>query len=76
MAARQSGGIGSLEDFEDLVNFRVTGEERFAGAHLCKDSTNRPHVDASRVLTTTEEDFWCSIPKCDDLVHNVSLRVS
>ena len=26
-----------LEDLEDLVDFRVTREERFLGAHLCED---------------------------------------
>lgn len=70
----EGGGIVDLlEDFEDLVDFRVAREERLAGAHLCKDGTDGPHIDACGVLTTAEEDFWCSVPKCDDLVHNVSL---
>ena len=30
----------SLEDLEYLVDFRIAWEERFSGAHLCKDRTD------------------------------------
>jgi hypothetical protein len=36
-----------LEDLEDFVNLRVSGKERFSGAHLCEDRANRPHIHAS-----------------------------
>lgn len=63
------GAWGSLpEDLEDLVNLRVTREQRLAGAHLSKDSSTRPHVDAGGILATAEEDLRRSIPEGDDLV--------
>jgi hypothetical protein len=57
-----------LEDLENLINLRITWEERLSGAHLCKDTTNRPHVNTSGVLATTKQDLWGSIPQGDDLV--------
>ena len=55
------------EDLEDLVNLRVTREERLAGAHFGEDATDRPHVDACAVLTSTEENFGSAVPEGDDL---------
>ena len=55
------------EDLEDLVNLRVTREERLAGGHLSKDTADGPHVYACAVLTSTEEDLRCTVPKSDDL---------
>ena len=60
-----------LEDLEDFVDLRVTGEERFAGAHLSEDGADRPHVDTGGVLTTAEQDFGSSIPEGDDLQYYV-----
>lgn len=34
------------EDLEDLVDFRITGEQRMsAHDHFGEDTTNRPHID-------------------------------
>ena len=68
MALHQVNGHNSPEDLEDLVNLRVTREEGLSCAHLGKDATDGPHVDASRVLTSTQENLGGSVPQGDDLV--------
>lgn len=55
------------EDLEDLINFRVAGEEWLARAHLSEDGTDGPHVDSGGVLATTKQNFRGSVPQCDDL---------
>lgn len=62
------GSQCSPEDLEDLVNLRVAREERLSCAHLGKDATNGPHVNASRVLASTQENLGGSVPQSDDLV--------
>lgn len=60
-------GTKDAEDLEDFVDFGVAREERLACGHLSEDATNRPHVDASAVLTSAEKDLGCTVPKSDDL---------
>lgn len=55
------------ENFEDLVDLRVTREQRLASAHLGEDSTHGPHINASRVLASTKQNLWGAVPKSDDL---------
>lgn len=55
------------EDFENFVNFRVTGEKWLARAHLREDGTDGPHVDASGVLTTAEQNLRGTVPECNNL---------
>lgn len=62
------GSTEDAEDLEDLINLRVTREERLASSHLSEDAANRPHVDTSRVLATTEQDLGCAVPESDDFV--------
>lgn len=57
----------SPEDAEDLVNLRVTGEQRLAHGHLGKDTANGPHVNGRRVMTRAEKDFGGAVPKGDNL---------
>lgn len=57
----------SPEDPEDLINLRVTGEERLTHDHLGKDAADRPHVNARRVVTRAEEDFGSAVPESDNL---------
>lgn len=56
-----------LEDLEDLVDFRVTREQRFPCTHLREDGSDGPHVDAGGVLSATQENLWGTIPKGDNL---------
>lgn len=58
----------NAEDLEDLIDLRVTREERLAGSHLGEDAANGPHVDTSGVLATTEQNFGRAVPESDDLV--------
>jgi hypothetical protein len=62
------------EDLEDLVNLRVTREERLARAHLSEDAANGPHVDAGGVLPTSQQNLWRAVPQCDDLVRVCAQR--
>lgn len=45
------------KDLEDLVDLRVTGKERFAGAHFRKDAADGPHIYACGVLLAAEENL-------------------
>lgn len=63
-----TGRAEDAEDFEDLVDFRVTGEERLAGGHLGEDAADRPHVDAGAVLAAAEQDLGSAVPEGDDFV--------
>lgn len=57
------------KDLEDLVNLRVTWEERVSlEEHLCHYRADRPYVDGCRVLPCAKQNFWGSIPQCHDLV--------
>ena len=58
------------ENLENLINFRVTGEERLARAHFGENSTNRPHINTGRVLASTQENLGGAVPQCDDLITN------
>jgi len=58
----------NAEDLEDLVDLGVTWEERLAGSHLGEDAANGPHVDASGVLATTEQNFGRAVPEGNDFV--------
>lgn len=69
-----SGGRAP-EDLEDLVDLRVTWEERVAAEdHLCEDAPDGPHVDRSRVVSRAEKDFGCAVPQGDDLRGKVQKR--
>ncbi|KAH3668729.1 hypothetical protein OGAPHI_002483 [Ogataea philodendri] len=61
-------GSQNTEDLEDLVDLRVSGKQRLAVGHLCKNASNRPHIHACRVLFTTKQDLWTSVPQSDNLV--------
>lgn len=62
-----AGCAQDAEDLEDLVNFRVAGEERLARGHFGEDAAHAPHVDAGAVLSAAEEDFRGAVPESDDL---------
>lgn len=55
--------MGELpEDLEDLVNLRVTREQRLACAHFGEDAADRPHIYTGRVLSSTEKDLRRTVP--------------
>lgn len=58
--------IGSSQDFEyfeDLVDFRITHEERPTLDHLREDATSGPEVDSKTVGLLTQKDLGASIPE-------------
>ena len=55
------------EDAEELVDLRVTREERALGNHLGEDAASAPNVDSDRVLLRTKEDLRSAVPQSDDL---------
>ena len=63
-----SGEGDAPEDLEDLVNFRVTSEQRLARAHFSEDAANGPHINTGRVLATTEQNLRGAVPQRNDLV--------
>ncbi len=55
--------IGYLpEDLEDLIDFGVAREERPPSTHLGENAADRPHVDASRILSSSEKDLGRTVP--------------
>ena len=57
------GSTHDLEDFEDLVDFRVTREQCPPLSHLRKDTSNRPYVHRGRILFLAEEYFRSPVPE-------------
>lgn len=67
-SALSEGSPDIPEDLENFINLRVTWEKRLAGTHLCEYASNRPHIDTSRVLTSSKQDLWRSVPESDNFV--------
>lgn len=61
-------GAQHLEDFEDLIDFRVAHEQRTALDHLGKDAARGPEVNTEGVCLLSKEDLGAPIPESDDLV--------
>ena len=57
-----------FEDFEDLINFRVTHEKRSFLKHLSEDAPRGPEVDSERVVLRREQDLRTAVPECDNLM--------
>lgn len=57
-----------LENFEDLIDLRITDEKRTALDHLCENAACGPKIDTETVGLLTEEDLGAAVPECDDLV--------
>ena len=53
---------------EELINLRVSLEERLFVGHLCEDATNGPDVDRTGVLGGAQQDLRGPIPQGHDLV--------
>ena len=52
-----------LEDFKDLIDFRITHKKRSFLDQLSEDTTNGPHVNTKRVFFFSEKDLRGSVPK-------------
>ena len=54
----------NFENFEDLINFRISHEKWPTLHHFCEDAPGRPKVHPERVRLLTKQDFRTSIPQC------------
>ena len=63
-----SGSSMELEDFENLVDFRVSVEKGALFNQLCENTTDSPDINAQTVLFLTEEDLGSPIPQSLDLM--------
>jgi hypothetical protein len=63
------------EDLENLINLRITREQRLFHGHFRENTSNTPHVDSGRVMSGTKQDFGCTIPEGDDLEERASASV-
>ena len=68
MPRRRKTNLNKPEDFVQLVNLRVTREQRLSCGHLSKDAAHTPDIHRSGVGTRPEEDFRGSVPQSDDFV--------
>ena len=58
----------NLEDLENLVNLRVSHEQRTSLHHLSKDAACRPEIDSEGISFLAEQNLWTPVPECDDLM--------
>ena len=56
-----SRGAQDLDNLDELVDARVTGENGLAQHKLCKDAAGAPHVDVGRVVGSTEDELGCTV---------------
>jgi hypothetical protein len=60
----RSAGQDAPEDLEDLVDLRVTREERVAlERHLGEDAPDRPHIDCCRIVPAPEQHLRRAVPQ-------------
>lgn len=63
------GGRAKLsKDLVDLIDLRVTREERPLGNHFHEDGSDRPNIHGRGVGLRAEQDFWRAVPKGNHLV--------
>mmetsp|Transcript_30415 Transcript_30415/g.50192 ORF Transcript_30415/g.50192 Transcript_30415/m.50192 type:complete len:226 (-) Transcript_30415:268-945(-) len=62
------------ENLEQLVNLRVTREERTFGDHLNENGSNSPHINRRSIRLGSKENLRRTVPKGNDLVGERSNR--
>ena len=58
----------SLEDLEDLIDFRVAGEQRVSHGHFGKDASDGPHVNGGAVVTRSKQNLGRTVPEGNHFV--------
>lgn len=53
---------------KQLINLRVSLEERVPGGHLWKDTANWPDIYRAGVAGRAQQNFWSSVPQGHNLV--------
>ncbi len=62
----------NLDNFNELVNVRLTGKYGCAEQHFSKNTTKRPHVNRWRIIGGSKYQLWCTVVSAAD-VSNVGL---
>lgn len=57
------GGADALENLVDLVDLGVAHKKRVPLLHFRHDAADRPHVDASVLVLTAQQDFGRPVPQ-------------
>lgn len=57
-----------MEDFKDLVNFRIPTKENSLMGNLIKNTSHRPNINSGVVNFSPQQDFRSPIPKRDNFV--------
>lgn len=52
-----------LENFKDLINFRITHKEGSLFNHFVENTTQTPNIDTKTVCLLTQKNFRSSVPK-------------
>ena len=55
------GGAENLDDFDELINPRLSGKEWLAKQELRKNATGGPDVNAGAVIGGTEDQLGCPV---------------
>jgi hypothetical protein len=55
------------DNLNKLVYIIRRNEERLADDHFDEDTSGRPHVDLSSVISSTENQLWCTITTRADI---------
>ena len=58
-----------LNDLDELVNARLTREERLADEKLSDNATDRPHINSCGIVSGAEYQFWSAIVSRADVAH-------
>ena len=57
-----------MEDFKDLVNFRIPTKENSLMSNLIKNTSHRPNINSRVVNFSPKQYFRSPIPKSDNLM--------
>ena len=52
---------------EELINLRVSMEERLFETHLCKDASNAPHIYRAGIARRAQQHLWRPVPQSHNL---------
>lgn len=61
------GSAKHTEDAEQLIDLAVTREDGAVVEHFDEDAAHGPNVDGASILSSSEKNLRCAIPKSHDL---------
>ena len=54
-------GAEHFNDFDELIDTRLTREEWLSDEQLRDDATDRPHIDGSSIVGRSKDELWRSV---------------